>query len=37
MAGIDKRFTGEAWPRKARASAISAEPQLDPKLSVREM
>src|SRR6187431_1707630 len=37
MAGIDKDFTGEAWAAQgARVGYLEQEPQLDPKLSVRE-
>ncbi len=37
MAGLDKDFTGEAWVAEgARVGYLPQEPQLDPKLSVRE-
>ncbi|MBI5265459.1 MAG: energy-dependent translational throttle protein EttA [Bradyrhizobium sp.] len=37
MAGIDKDYTGEAWVAEgARVGYLEQEPQLDPKLSVRE-
>jgi ATP-binding cassette ChvD family protein len=37
MAGIDKEYTGEAWVAEgARVGYLEQEPQLDPKLSVRE-
>jgi ATP-binding cassette ChvD family protein len=37
MAGIDKEFTGEAWPADgARVGYLEQEPQLEAKLSVRE-
>ncbi|MEN3287639.1 MAG: hypothetical protein V7634_1939 [Bradyrhizobium sp.] len=37
MAGIDKEYTGEAWVADgARVGYLEQEPQLDPKLSVRE-
>ncbi len=37
MAGMDKDFTGEAWVAEgARVGYLPQEPQLDPKLSVRE-
>src|SRR5215469_5584360 len=37
MAGIDKEFTGEAWAAEgARVGYLEQEPQLDPKLTVRE-
>src|SRR4029079_12978721 len=37
MAGIDKEFVGEGWvPEGARVGYLEQEPQLDPKLSVRE-
>src|SRR6188508_2853700 len=37
MAGIDKDFTGEGWVAEgARVGYLEQEPQLDPKLSVRE-
>ncbi|QQN63179.1 energy-dependent translational throttle protein EttA [Bradyrhizobium diazoefficiens] len=37
MAGLDKEYTGEAWVAEgARVGYLEQEPQLDPKLSVRE-
>ncbi|MGJ5035027.1 energy-dependent translational throttle protein EttA [Bradyrhizobium sp. HKCCYLRH3059] len=37
MAGIDKEYTGEAWVAEgARVGYLEQEPQLDPKLTVRE-
>src|SRR6266404_9553097 len=37
MAGLDKEYTGEAWVAEgARVGYLDQEPQLDPKLSVRE-
>src|SRR5262252_8200118 len=37
MAGIDKDYTGEAWIAEgARVGYLEQEPQLDPKLTVRE-
>jgi ATP-binding cassette ChvD family protein len=37
MAGIDKEFVGEGWVAEgARVGYLEQEPQLDPKLSVRE-
>jgi ATP-binding cassette ChvD family protein len=37
MAGIDKEYNGEAWVAEgARVGYLEQEPQLDPKLSVRE-
>jgi ATP-binding cassette ChvD family protein len=37
MAGIDKEYAGEAWVAEgARVGYLEQEPQLDPKLSVRE-
>ncbi len=37
MAGLDKDYTGEAWVAEgARVGYLEQEPQLDPKLSVRE-
>ncbi len=37
MAGIDKDYTGEAWVAEgARVGYLEQEPQLDPKLTVRE-
>jgi ATP-binding cassette ChvD family protein len=37
MAGIDKDYNGEAWLAEgARVGYLEQEPQLDPKLSVRE-
>ncbi|MGJ5208657.1 energy-dependent translational throttle protein EttA [Bradyrhizobium sp. HKCCYLR20261] len=37
MAGIDKDYTGEAWVADgARVGYLEQEPQLDPKLTVRE-
>jgi ATP-binding cassette ChvD family protein len=37
MAGIDKDFAGEGWVAEgARVGYLEQEPQLDPKLSVRE-
>jgi ATP-binding cassette ChvD family protein len=37
MAGIDKEFVGEGWVADgARVGYLEQEPQLDPKLSVRE-
>jgi ATP-binding cassette ChvD family protein len=37
MAGIDKEFTGEAWAAEgARVGYLEQEPQLNPKLSVRD-
>src|SRR3981189_1702246 len=37
MAGIDKEFTGEGWVAEgARVGYLQQEPQLDPKLPVRE-
>jgi ATP-binding cassette ChvD family protein len=37
MAGIDKEFAGEGWVAEgARVGYLEQEPQLDPKLSVRE-
>src|ERR1043165_7397574 len=37
MAGIDKEYTGEAWVAEgARVGYLEKEPQLDPKLTVRE-
>jgi ATP-binding cassette ChvD family protein len=37
MAGIDTEFTGEGWVAEgARVGYLEQEPQLDPKLSVRE-
>src|SRR6201985_1757363 len=37
MAGIDKEYNGEAWVAEgARGGYLEQEPQLDPKLSVRE-
>ncbi len=37
MAGLDKEYTGEAWVADgARVGYLEQEPQLDPKLSVRE-
>ncbi|MBR0963402.1 energy-dependent translational throttle protein EttA [Bradyrhizobium diazoefficiens] len=37
MAGIDKEYNGEAWVAQgARVGYLEQEPQLDPKLSVRE-
>jgi ATP-binding cassette ChvD family protein len=37
MAGIDKDFTGEGWVAEgARVGYLEQEPQLDPKLTVRE-
>jgi ATP-binding cassette ChvD family protein len=37
MAGIDKDYSGEAWVAEgARVGYLEQEPQLDPKLSVRE-
>src|SRR5450432_2291102 len=37
MAGIDKDYNGEAWVAEgARVGYLEQEPQLDPKLSVRE-
>jgi len=37
MAGIDKDFSGEAWVAEgARVGYLEQEPQLDPKLTVRE-
>ena len=37
MAGRDKEFQGEAWPGDGiRVGYLEQEPQLDPKLSVRE-
>ena len=36
IAGIDKDFTGEAWPAKgAKVGYLAQEPQLDPTLDVR--
>ena len=37
MAGIDKDFTGEGWVAEgARVGYLEQEPQLDPKMTVRE-
>src|SRR5215204_5156162 len=37
MAGLDKEFTGEAWPAEgARVGFLPQEPQLEPQKSVRE-
>ncbi|MCA6111959.1 energy-dependent translational throttle protein EttA [Bradyrhizobium cenepequi] len=37
MAGIDNEYTGEAWVAQgARVGYLEQEPQLDPKLTVRE-
>jgi len=37
MAGIDKDFTGEGWVAEgARVGYLEQEPQLDPKITVRE-
>ncbi|MBR0779694.1 energy-dependent translational throttle protein EttA [Bradyrhizobium diazoefficiens] len=37
MAGLDKEYSGEAWVAEgARVGYLEQEPQLDPKLSVRE-
>ncbi|WP_339031338.1 energy-dependent translational throttle protein EttA [Bradyrhizobium symbiodeficiens] len=37
MAGLDKEYNGEAWVAEgARVGYLEQEPQLDPKLSVRE-
>jgi ATP-binding cassette ChvD family protein len=37
MAGIDKDFTGEGWVAQgARVGYLEQEPQLDPKMTVRE-
>src|SRR3954467_8874782 len=37
MAGIDKDYTGEGWVAEgARVGYLEHEPQLDPKLTVRE-
>jgi ATP-binding cassette ChvD family protein len=37
MAGLDKEYTGEAWVAEgARVGYLEQEPQLDPKLNVRE-
>ncbi|WP_407117803.1 energy-dependent translational throttle protein EttA [Bradyrhizobium sp. LMG 9283] len=37
MAGLDKEYTGEAWVAEgARVGYLEQEPQLDPKLTVRE-
>jgi ATP-binding cassette ChvD family protein len=37
MAGLDKEYTGEAWVAEgARVGYLEQEPQLDPKLSVRD-
>jgi ATP-binding cassette ChvD family protein len=37
MAGLDKDYTGEAWVAEgARVGYLEQEPQLDPKLNVRE-
>jgi len=37
MAGLDKEYNGEAWVAQgARVGYLEQEPQLDPKLSVRE-
>src|SRR6516225_5003538 len=37
MAGLDKDYTGEAWVAEgARVGYLEQEPQLDPKLSVRD-
>ena len=37
MAGIDKDFTGEGWVAEgARVGYLAQEPQLDPKITVRE-
>ena len=37
MAGIDKDFTGEGWVTEgARVGYLEQEPQLDPKMTVRE-
>jgi energy-dependent translational throttle protein EttA len=37
MAGLDKDYTGEAWVAEgARVGYLEQEPQLDPKLTVRE-
>jgi ATP-binding cassette ChvD family protein len=37
MAGIDKEFTGEAWPgENIRVGYLEQEPQLDPAKTVRE-
>ena len=37
MAGLDKEFVGEGWVAEgARVGYLEQEPQLDPKLSVRE-
>jgi ATP-binding cassette ChvD family protein len=37
MAGIDKEYNGEAWVAEgARVGYLEQEPQLDPKLSVRD-
>src|SRR5213082_884681 len=37
MAGLDKEYSGEAWVADgARVGYLEQEPQLDPKLSVRE-
>ena len=37
MAGLDKDFTGEAWAAEGvRVGYLPQEPQLDPKLTVRE-
>jgi len=37
MAGLDKEYTGEAWVADgARVGYLEQEPQLDPKLTVRE-
>jgi ATP-binding cassette ChvD family protein len=37
MAGIDKEYTGEGWVAEgARVGYLEQEPQLDPKLTVRE-
>src|SRR5581483_3216629 len=37
MAGIDKEYNGEAWVAEgARVGYLEQEPQLDPKLNVRD-
>jgi ATP-binding cassette ChvD family protein len=37
MAGVDKEFTGEAWPMPGlKVGYVSQEPQLDPKKTVKE-